>query len=199
MNLIISLFFILLSNHCECDENESDPQPLLKEIGNLYLPNALLDDVNSIAVDPNNDNIYVSNTASSTIDIISYSINNDDNNKAASLNIIRSIDIKHECSPHFILDYITSITYSPNGYIIATLIPLNYARSTGWIVLIDTDTLYIASFIELKQCFAPKHAVSTSNGHKLVIACEGLSDFDTEDDPEGTISVIDMSANQMSE
>ncbi len=28
------------------------------------------------------------------------------------------------------------------GYIVASLIPLNYAASTGWLVFIDTNTQY---------------------------------------------------------
>eukprot|EP01083_Nonionella_stella_P163912 541026_1 len=116
------IFIVFILNTCS-------QSPLLNEIGNLYVPNAFIDDVNSIAIDPINSNIYTTNTASGTIDIISYKIGTSPN--TADLQITRSIDIQLQSSPYFKLDYITSITYSSLGYIVASLIPLNYALSTG--------------------------------------------------------------------
>ena len=168
-------------------------EPLLKQITRLYPQNAFLDDINSIAIDQDNDNIYVTNTASGTIDIISYS-SIIEGHFEQSLTIIRSIDINLQGSPHFKLDYITSITYTIKGYIVATLIPYNYAKLPGWLVFIDPDTQYIENFIPLKYCYSPKHIVPTSDGKKLVIACEGLADPHVAD-PAGSISVVNIESN----
>jgi len=175
-------------NHC------SSYEPLLKQITRLYPQNAFLDDINSIAIDQENENIYVTNTASGTIDIISYSSITDDDSSDNSLTIIRSIDINLQGSPYFKLDYITSITYTNKGYIVATLIPYNYAKLPGWLVFIDPDTQYIENFIPLKYCYSPKHIVPTSDGTKLIIACEGLADANVAD-PAGSISVVDIKSN----
>eukprot|EP00484_Ammonia_sp_Unknown_P024484 CAMPEP_0197024266 /NCGR_PEP_ID=MMETSP1384-20130603/4854_1 /TAXON_ID=29189 /ORGANISM="Ammonia sp." /LENGTH=1024 /DNA_ID=CAMNT_0042452623 /DNA_START=89 /DNA_END=3163 /DNA_ORIENTATION=- len=186
------IFPLILPVLCLLHDTATAYDALLQQIGTLYPPNAFIDDVNSIAIDTENANIYATNTASGTIDIISYSqcTSSDD----CQLTITRSIDIQLQSSPYFALDYITSISYTPKGYMVATLIPLNYAKLTGWLVFIDVDTMYIDQFIPLKYCYSPKHIISTSDGNKLVIACEGLADGDNAD-PPGSISVVDITSN----
>lgn len=186
MNFVLFLLFCI---HCI---SAVDPPPLLKELNTFYPNDLYLDDVNNIALDPTTNDLYATNTASGTIDILSFSPSD------GSMSVIRSIDVILQSSPYFKLDYMTAITFSPKGYMVASLIPLNYAQNAGWLVFIDVTTKYIAKFIELKYCFAPKHLISSSDGKRLIIACEGLSDDQQGIDPEGTISVIDTSLDDMS-
>ena len=171
--------------------------PLLQEIASLYDIDAFKDDVTSIAIDDAHRKVYSANTVSGTIDIVALN-EADDDGHAASLDIERTIDVQEESSTYFKLDYMTSIAYSPRGYMVASLIPLNYAQATGWLAFIDTETEYISHFIELEECYSPKHVVATPDGNRLVVACEGLADDDIAD-PEGTVTVVDTSSDDASE
>merc|ERR1719361_2823004 len=122
----------------------------------------------------------------------------DDETHNATLDIERTIDIQEEASSYFKLDYMTSVAYTPRGYMVASLIPLNYAQATGWLAFIDTESEYISHFVALEECFSPKHVVSTSDGTRLVVACEGLAD-DGIADPQGSITVMDTSSDDISE
>ena len=174
--------------------------PLLKEIATLYNTEAFKDDVTSVAIDGFHGKLYSTNTVSGTIDIVALNGAQDDadDKQTASLVIERTIDVKEESSGYFKLDYMTSIAYSPSGYMVASLIPLNYAQSTGWLVFIDTETEYISHFVHLEDCYSPKHVVATQDGNRLVVACEGLADDDIAD-PEGSITVLDTTSNNVSE
>merc|ERR1719491_200570 len=127
-------------------------EPLLRELTTFYSPDAFIDDVTSIALDPINRHLYATNTASGTIDILSYADTQDDSSDSSdhahtALSVLSTIDIKLEASTYFNLDYITHITALPNhNLMVASLIPFHYASNTGWLVLIDTNTLYIHLF-----------------------------------------------------
>jgi len=50
----------------------------------------------------------------------------------------------------------------------------------------------------LVKCYSPKHVVSTADGNRLVVACEGLADDDIAD-PEGSVTVVDTSSDDANE
>ncbi|MGK7920590.1 MAG: esterase-like activity of phytase family protein, partial [Trichodesmium sp.] len=129
-----------------------------------------------VAYDPNTQRVFVVNANSATIDVLDISDPTDPNR-------INQIDISPFGAGA------NSVAVNNSG-IVAAAVEANVAQNAGSVVFFDADGE------ELDQVTVgalPDMVTFTSDGTKVLVANEGEPNDDYSNDPDGSISIIDIS------
>lgn len=134
------------------------------------------------AYDPGSKRMFVINGPDSTVKIVSIA-------NPASPVLIATISVK----PYGI--DVTSVACNKNGVFAIAVIDSNGKTNPSNIVFLDINGNYIN---KVKAGANADHVIFTSNGQKLLVANEGEPNVGYTIDPEGSISIIDLSAGAAS-
>lgn len=130
------------------------------------------------AYDPSTKRMYVVNGPDSSFRIVNMA-------NPANPTLISTISVK----PYGI--DVTSITTNKKGLIAIAVIDSNGKTNPSNIVFLDANGNFIS---KVKAGANTDHIIFTSNGNKLLCANEGEPNVGYTIDPEGSISIIDVSA-----
>lgn len=163
--LAFSIFFVGLANG----------QDLLSHIGSIQLGEFDEGAAEILDFDPISMNLFVTNADSATIDVIDIS------NPAVPVKIYK-IDISSYG------DGVTSVSVK-NG-VVAAAIVADPVTDPGMVIFYETTAPY-SLLNQVTVGALPDMVVFTNDGNKVLVANEGEPDGGV--DPEGTISIIDIS------
>lgn len=153
----------------------------------------------SVAIAVKAQRLFVADGTNLAIHVISF--NSTDSFSSVNMTYEDNIDIStispEEQSLNITVHDITSIAWSSkDDLVIATIVPLNYAIESGYLLFIDPYNLMITNMIELIGCYLPDMVTTSNNNDTILIACEGEPDNNTISNPDynppGSISVIDI-------
>lgn len=114
-----------------------------------------------------------------------------------STNSLTIIDISNPTTPTLIKDVVlSSYGAGPNSVavhngIVAVAVENNIKTDRGFVVFFDTDGAYLS---DIMVGFLPDMLTFTHDGSKLLVANEGEPNDDYTIDPNGSVSIIDMSS-----
>jgi DNA-binding beta-propeller fold protein YncE len=131
-----------------------------------------------VAYDSTTRQLFITNAATDSIDIIDVS-------NAALPNKVGGIDITPYGSG------VNSVVNLKNGYI-AAAIEANVKQDSGSVVIFTTSGLHYKT---LKVGALPDMVMLTNDRKKILVACEGEPNDDYTVDPEGCIGIIDISSD----
>lgn len=155
--------------------NVAAQTPMLKHLS-TYHSNVFDEGAAEIVVyDADNNQIYSTNANDNSITILDFS-------DPTNLKKVKDVD----CTLYG--DGVNSVTYY-NGYI-AVACEGDEADVNGTIVFFDKDGNYVA---DVQAGFLPDMVTFTPDGQKVIVACEGEPNDDYSVDPEGSVTVIDVS------
>lgn len=155
--------------------NVAAQTPMLKHLS-TYHSNIFDEGAAEIVVyDADNNQIYTTNANDNSITILDFS-------DPSNLKKVKDVD----CTPYG--DGVNSVTYY-NGYF-AVACQGDEADVNGTIVFFDKDGNYAAA---VQAGFLPDMVTFTPDGQKVIVACEGEPSDDYSVDPEGSVTVIDVS------
>ena len=136
--------------------------------------------------DVNSKKAFVTNGAESAIDILSFE--NLETGKFKNVQSTKRVYLK-DLGIESVND-ITSIASHPTADVIALSVVSNPKTDPGYIVLLTKDGAYVN---KIQVGAMPDMVTFTPDGNKIVSANEGEPNDDYSVDPEGTISIIDIS------
>jgi len=128
-----------------------------------------------VAYDPKNEYLYVTNGISTSLDVLSIA----DIGATFTPTLVTSIDLSAYGAG------VTSVAYY--GGMVAAAVPADPKTDNGVVVLIQDGEMVSVTVGAL-----PDMLIFTPDGSKLLVANEGEPNDDYDVDPEGSVSVIDV-------
>jgi DNA-binding beta-propeller fold protein YncE len=111
-------------------------------------------------------------------------------NKEKNFKLTKRIEVQKFLKSNEIVSDITCIKVSPNGNFLALSVALTPTTEKGYIFLTDLKGEYIAHY---EVGSLPDNLAITPDGYKIIVANEGEPGKGLKVDPEGSISIIDLS------
>lgn len=139
-----------------------------------------------LAYDKEREQAFVTNGAESGLDILSFSEMTSD--KFEQMELSKRIHVEDFGIEQ--VDDITSVSAHPNEDIIALSVVSDPKTNPGYIVFLSKDGDYIS---HVQVGALPDMVTFTPDGSKVLVANEGEPNEDYTEDPEGSISLIDIS------
>eukprot|EP00484_Ammonia_sp_Unknown_P013020 CAMPEP_0197074234 /NCGR_PEP_ID=MMETSP1384-20130603/211006_1 /TAXON_ID=29189 /ORGANISM="Ammonia sp." /LENGTH=606 /DNA_ID=CAMNT_0042513075 /DNA_START=51 /DNA_END=1871 /DNA_ORIENTATION=+ len=178
---------------------------VLQQVGRIYIPDSGITGAENIAIDIDIDRIFAADGENLGLNVIDFEISSDDDDddNTVSLSYVETmyftsqdfLDFGHE---NITIEDVTSVEYnSMKGYLVACIVPTDYALRNGYVAIVDPIELKLTNLVELDGCFLPDHVYITNHGNLLVISCEGEPDDNTVEtpayNPPGSIMLVDVS------
>eukprot|EP01083_Nonionella_stella_P307306 1079555_1 len=179
---------------------------VLNQIGRFYIENIGFPGPENVAIDTNNNHMFAADPSSIAVNILSYTLSSD--LSYATISFQKAIDLQtvfDELLPdtNTTLSDVPSIAYSPTGYVVAAVIPEDHAITPGWLAFITLDTLEVFHLLQIDLCYDPDHISITSDGSRIIVACEGEPDDNEAEfpshNPPGSMAIIDVSSPNINE
>eukprot|EP01083_Nonionella_stella_P276384 939076_1 len=175
---------------------------VLNQIGRLYIPNSDFTGAENVAIANEAQRFFAADGANVGLNVVNFALSND----------YKTMDMTYEDTIFFsfedFLDFgyenitihdVTSVDYSPKGYLVTCIVPTDYYMSYGWLAFIDPNTLEFLNLIQLPECYLPDHVTTAKDGNLIVISCEGEPDDNESEyplyNPPGSITIVDVSAS----
>lgn len=158
-----------------------------------YVSGSTFDDGGAeiVAYDPQRKRAYSINGSKKALEILDLSRLGGGQEQVQSIPLWKSIALT-ELSPNLkSISDITSVAVSPDGGYIAVAVPAEPKTDPGYVVFLDPDGGYIREVI---VGAGPDMVGFTPDGKRLLSANEGEPNDEYTIDPEGTVTIIDVSA-----
>ena len=145
-----------------------------------------------VAHDSENQRLFVTNSGDQTVDIL-------DMSDPANIDIadpadVTQIDITALSTPDAVMDSATSVAVHGDLVAVAVL-PEDFWDDRGLVAFYETDGTFISS---VEVGYNPDMVTFTPDGMKVLTADEGQPSDEYDVDPEGTVSIIDVSGGATS-
>jgi 2',3'-cyclic-nucleotide 2'-phosphodiesterase (5'-nucleotidase family) len=134
---------------------------------------------------------FVINGAEKSVDIVDLSSLKSSPSTTVALSEAKRIKLESLSGQIAGIGDITSVAVSPKGDFLALALPAAVKTDPGKVVLLGMDGSLI-SFVEVGAL--PDMVTFTPDGRYVLVANEGEPNDDTSIDPEGSVSIIDISA-----
>lgn len=143
-------------------------------------------------VDFYNNTLFVANGTNTDIQKPSLDIVKVDGlkNKEKEFNLSKRVDIQKFIGTTEEVSDLTCIKVSPNGKFLALSVALNPTTENGYIVITSLEGDYIAHY---KVGALPDNLAITPDSLKVIVANEGEPGKGLKVDPEGSVSILDLS------
>jgi hypothetical protein len=138
-----------------------------------------------LAYDIHTKKAFVTNSAKKSIDIVDFSTLN--KNEDLSLKPSASISLKQLGIEN--ADGITSVATHPKVNFIAAAVPSSPKQENGYVVLLDKEGKLLT---KIEVGALPDNVVFTPDGETLLTANEGEPSSDYKQNPEGSVSIINV-------
>eukprot|EP01083_Nonionella_stella_P094460 265006_1 len=189
----LTLLWAIIVHVCYAD--------VVNKIGRFYIKDIGFPGAENIAIDTDNNRIFTADGASLGVNILKYTLSS--NISSANISLEKIISFETEFASWMpdrnisILD-VTSVKYSPNGYVLAAVVPEDVALDYGWLAFINSTTLNVFHLLEIDLCYLPDQISLTHDGATIIIACEGEPDDNEVEfpahNPPGSMAIIDVSS-----
>ncbi len=204
-NLVISIAVstALLSSCGGGSSNNSQAEPFLIELGRFETGQFDESAAEILSFDPVTDRLFVVNAQSGTVDVLDIS----DPNAPVLDNAQIDFAAFDAANAGFARGDVNSVDVNSTAHVIAVAVASDSDTSTGRVAFFNTDTLALISSVEVGVL--PDSLVFTNNGNAVLVANEGepapivnvtdpanpfFDPFTTANDPEGSISVINVTS-----
>lgn len=169
-------------------EDYSGTQELQLELIGRYSSGAEIGESGAeiVSYDSKTKKAFIVNGADKSIDIVNLS-----NPHNLNLPLEKRIKVTDLDLGNFIIGDITSIAVHPNGDFIAFAVPAEPKTDNGRVVLADIDG-NVVTYVEVGAL--PDMVTFTPDGSMVLVANEGEPAEDFSYDPEGSVSIIDVSS-----
>lgn len=110
-------------------------------------------------------------------------------NRVKDFNLTKRIDIQKILGSNEQVSDLTCIKVSPNGKYLALSVALTPMTEKGYIIITDLEGVYISHY---KVGSLPDNLAITPDSKKIIVANEGEPGKELKVDPEGSISIVDL-------
>ncbi|WP_291299983.1 choice-of-anchor I family protein [Desulfosporosinus sp. BICA1-9] len=144
-----------------------------------------------VSYEPKSKKAFLVNGAEKSLDIFDLSQLSGSMNDVTQLNTIKRISITNLGESFSKVSDITSVAVEPNGKFIAVAVSAEPKTDNGKVIFFDLEGNLLKA---LEVGALPDMVTFTPDGKKVLVANEGEPSDDYAVDPEGTVSIIDVSA-----
>jgi len=145
-----------------------------------------------VAYDKTSRRVYITNGAEKAIDIVDLSgLSN-----SKKIQLVKRIQISDLNLEGFTPKDVTSVAVQSRGNYIAIAVSADPETEKGRVVLLDKDGNFVKSF---EVGHLPDMLTFTSDGKKILVANEGEPSDDYKIDPPGSVSIIDIENNSVTD
>ncbi|WP_226577701.1 choice-of-anchor I family protein [Halobacillus litoralis] len=136
---------------------------------------------------------YSINSAANALDILDMSkLHKGNGKKVQDIPLYKRVSLAELAPELGSVDGLTSIAVSPDGNYIAVAVVAEPKTEAGHIVFLDLEGNYLN---QVEVGSLPDMVTFTHDGKKLLVANEGEPNEDVTIDPEGSVSIIDVTKN----
>ncbi|MGD7045860.1 choice-of-anchor I family protein [Jeotgalibacillus proteolyticus] len=165
----------------------------VKKVGNFSSGAEFAEGGTEIAMyDPASKRLFSVNGAENAIDIIDMSGLKQGQSEANELPLLKRVKLEDLSGDLSNVSGITSISVHPEGDYVAAAVPADPEQDNGYVVFMDKDGEYIS---HVSAGPLPDMVTFTPDGEKVLVANEGEPSEDYEINPEGSVSIIDVTGN----
>lgn len=143
-----------------------------------------------VAFDPKSQTMFSVNGSEKSLDIIHMSALGSGNG-VATLPLAKRVALNQLHPSLTNIDDITSVAKNPEGNFIAIAVTANPKTDPGYVLLLDTNGNYLN---HVQVGALPDMVTFTPDGTKALVANEGEPNDDYSINPEGSVSIIDLTA-----
>mmetsp|Transcript_39744 Transcript_39744/g.65073 ORF Transcript_39744/g.65073 Transcript_39744/m.65073 type:complete len:604 (-) Transcript_39744:133-1944(-) len=172
-------------------------QTILTQVARISIPNSGLAGAENIAMATELNRMFTADGAKLGVNVLSFNVDDDDDvTLAFETEIFFTGDVFIDLlNENITIVDVTSVAYSPYGYIFACIVPLDYAQFPGYLAVIDAAELDVLDILLLDGCFLPDNVQVASEGDLVIVSCEGEPGDNTAANPlynpAGSVMVIE--------
>ncbi|MCA1010633.1 choice-of-anchor I family protein [Halobacillus halophilus] len=142
--------------------------------------------------DPSSKRLFSVNGAENAVDIVDMSDLKQGQSEPKELPLMKRVQLEDLSGELSNVSGITSISLHPEGDYVAAAVPADPEQDDGYVVFMDKDGQYIS---HVSVGALPDMVTFTPDGNKVLVANEGEPSEDYETNPEGSVSIIDVTGN----